>query len=204
MKKKLDFREDPIVKHAVKLVQLNQQKKYDEELKLIESVFDKKRSSHWYNKGNVLYCMSKTNEALECYDEAIKLDNRYVKAWYRKGMILFFSKKYSESSMCFEKVIELEQEKFPQESKDWSAGAWFYCMMTYMNERIECNMNKIPVPDELRQKEYYWVMKVKELLELNNIIQKSDDLEKFLDYCHDNLNAILDKLEPNIVLGFKN
>ncbi|MGH2612183.1 MAG: tetratricopeptide repeat protein [Rhabdochlamydiaceae bacterium] len=191
------------MKYATALNQLWEQKKYDEGLKLVESVFNKNNPSDWYNKGNLLWNLSRIDEAIECYNEAISLDKHYVKAWYRKGSILFTQQqRYLESTICFEKIIDLEQKNDFKNDK-WSGASAFSCMIAYIGECDKYTLAKQPRPYEIEQKRLFWEAKVREFLEDNQIIPKFDNETKFLKYCLDNMKNILDKLEPIAGIEFR-
>lgn len=48
-------------------------------------------------------------DALDCYDEILKLDPNCFKAWHDKG-ITFKIKNYNESVLCFNKALELNPD----------------------------------------------------------------------------------------------
>lgn len=180
------------------------QKKYDEGLKLLESHFNKNSPADWYNKGNFLGNLKRDEEAVQCYDEAIKMDNQYIKAWYRKANALLTLKRYLEAVPCYEKVIELEQKKDPENKDDkWSHASAFYCMIAYIYERDRCIFLKKPVPVEIIEGKYFWEEKTRKLLEYNHIIPKLDTETQFVNYCVEHFKDILDKLEPNVVVEFR-
>ncbi len=199
---KLKDSDIPIVERANTLHQLIEQKRYDEALKIVESVFDKNSEEDWYNKGNLLYNLDRKEEALECYNQSTNLDTCYVKAWYRKGNILLNFGKYLESAICYEKVIDLEEENNP-EGNGWSGVAAFSCMIAYLRECDKFTLAKQSRPYELNKKRLFFENKVRQFLEANEIIPKFDNETKFLDYCWENRNDIRRKLEPSIVTEYR-
>ena len=67
-----------------------------------------KDASSWNDKGIELHNKGKYEEAITCYDKAIKLDPHYVYAWYNKGLALYDQRKYKESLKCYDRALELD------------------------------------------------------------------------------------------------
>ena len=199
---KLNDSDKQKVEHATKLHLLMKQERYDEALKFLESVFDKNIAEDWYNKGNLLLNLSRTDEALECYNQATNLDKYYVKAWYRKGNILTYQKKYLESTICYETVIDLEEENNPK-GDGWSGAAAFSCMFSYLSECDKYTLAKQPRPFEIEQKRLFFENKVRQFLEANEIIPNFDSETEFIQYCLKNEKEILSKLEPSVAIEFR-
>jgi hypothetical protein len=103
----------------------NGQKHHEETLsyfdKAIELSNDNKeiKTQAWYYKGEkwrlmfVLPAWDENccyNEAIKCYDEAIKLDKSYAPAWYAKGFVIEELGKDDEAIKCYDKAIELDKE----------------------------------------------------------------------------------------------
>lgn len=197
--------EDKLGDHARELHKCIKEKRYEDGLKLLDSVFNKNAESDWYNKGNFLANLHRIDEAIECYTHAILLDNEYVKAWYRKGNNLLVKCIWVEAAKCFENVIKIETNNVNRKhgKEEWAAAALFSCMISCVSGYNDCVINKKPMPDFIRLKTDYWIEKTREFLESNQIIPKFDDETKFIDYCHLNYEKILDKLEPNIAIEIR-
>ena len=58
----------------------------------------------WLNKGNDLANLAKYNEAVECYDKALKTNPSDVDAWENKGLALVDLAKYEDSIECYNKA----------------------------------------------------------------------------------------------------
>jgi len=64
----------------------------------------------WYDKGNALYNLNRYEEAIECYEKALKTKPEYKEAWYEKGNALHSLNRYEEAIECFEKALEIYSE----------------------------------------------------------------------------------------------
>lgn len=64
----------------------------------------------WVNKGNALYNQGKYEDAVEAYDEAIKLDTENTPAWLAKGLALDELERYYEAIEAYDEVIKLDPE----------------------------------------------------------------------------------------------
>jgi tetratricopeptide (TPR) repeat protein len=63
---------------------------------------------HGITKGVALKNLGKHNEAIECYDKAIKIDPNYALAWNNKDLALYNLGKYNESIECYDKAIKID------------------------------------------------------------------------------------------------
>ncbi|TMS41367.1 MAG: tetratricopeptide repeat protein [Methanobacterium sp.] len=61
-----------------------------------------KRSYELFNQG-------KYQEALECYDEILKTDQRYTDALYGKGKVLRELSRCQEALDIFDKILEIDE-----------------------------------------------------------------------------------------------
>ena len=61
-------------------------------------------------KGNDLLNLSKFDEAIKIFDQAIATDPASVTAWNGKGAALGMAGRYEEALACFEKAIEIDDE----------------------------------------------------------------------------------------------
>jgi tetratricopeptide (TPR) repeat protein len=65
-------------------------------------------SNAWVLKGLVLDALNKSLESTECYDRAIKLDNRNVAAWNDKGVALYRMSEFDEAIACYDYATNLD------------------------------------------------------------------------------------------------
>ena len=62
----------------------------------------------WFNKGRDLDDLGEYDEAIEAYDEAIRLNPNYAKAWFNKGLSLDDLGKYDEAVKAYDEAIRLD------------------------------------------------------------------------------------------------
>lgn len=69
----------------------------------------------WNNKGVKLEKAGKYAEAIKAYDQAIKLNPKYIEAWNNKGVALFNLGRYEVSIRVYEQAIKLD----PNDADVW-------------------------------------------------------------------------------------
>ena len=77
----------------------------------IKNNFD--ASMVWVNKGNAFYNQEKFEEAIEAYDEAIRLDPNNEYAWHSKGLALGELDRYNEAIEAYDETIRIDPENAP-------------------------------------------------------------------------------------------
>jgi tetratricopeptide (TPR) repeat protein len=76
-------------------------------LMLMTSTQCQKTSGDWLDKGNALSSQGKYDEAIQAYDEAIKLDPTLAAAWSNKGLALEALGRTTEAEAAFAKAKEI-------------------------------------------------------------------------------------------------
>jgi hypothetical protein len=72
-------------------------------------------ATDWNNKGIALKAQGKYDEAIEAFDEAIRLDPNDASAWKNKGLALSHQDKYDEAIQAYDEAIRLD----PQDAYNW-------------------------------------------------------------------------------------
>lgn len=74
-------------------------------------------AEEWLERGNELFSQGDYEEAIEAYDEALRLDPENPVAWSNKGTALINQRRYEEAIQAFDEVIRIDPEL---------ASAWSY------------------------------------------------------------------------------
>lgn len=86
------------------------------------------------NKGSSLDNLGKRDEALVCYDAALKLDSKSARAWFNKGVTLFACNRLNEAMLCYRRALELD----PESEQVWSNLGVALKSSGKMDEAIVC------------------------------------------------------------------
>ena len=88
----------------------------------------------WSDKGSSLDSLSRVEEAIRCFDQALDLDPRYMAAWTNKGNSLRRLGRHDEAIRCLDKALELD----PLCVTTWNIkGICLDCLGRY-KEAISC------------------------------------------------------------------
>ena len=71
---------------------------------------DNVTSSSWFDKGLELYAQEKYEQAIQAWDEAIKINPQYAIAWNAKGNALWHLGKYNEAINAYDQAISIESK----------------------------------------------------------------------------------------------
>jgi len=87
-------------------------KKFPESLRYYESALVKNPQSYsaLCNKGLCLFKISRLDEALACYDEALKTYKNIPEAFFMKGKIMYIQQNFAEAIIQFHNSLDLEPE----------------------------------------------------------------------------------------------
>jgi tetratricopeptide (TPR) repeat protein len=72
-------------------------------------------ATQWNNKGASLIELGRTNESLECFDRALRLNPHLIQAWYNKGSALAALDRSEEALTCLDRAIAID----PSDEKAW-------------------------------------------------------------------------------------
>jgi len=108
-----------------------------DKLKLADIDLLPKDEIAWNIEGTEFSKQNKFAEAIECFDEAIKINPMFELPWVNKGLALFNLKDYEKASECFEKAIEIN----PKFGGAWENRGKALINLGRNEEALEC-LNK--------------------------------------------------------------
>ncbi len=73
-----------------------------------DTQMDLKSDTSWNNKGVILTKLGKYNEALDCFDSALKLNPGVSDTWLNRGIALVKLNEYEEAMDCFDRALQLD------------------------------------------------------------------------------------------------
>ena len=88
----------------------------------------------WINKGFVLSYLRRYEEAIECFDKAIEIDEKDTYSRYKKGITLTRLKRYKEAIECFDKAIKIDEK----DVEVWTGKGVALSRLKRYEEAIEC------------------------------------------------------------------
>jgi tetratricopeptide (TPR) repeat protein len=88
----------------------------------------------WNNKGCSLHTLGRDEEALKCYNKALKLNPAYIMAWNNKGNSLNSLGHFDQAVFCFDKAIALD----PEDAAIWNNKATSLNYLGRIEEAIHC------------------------------------------------------------------
>jgi tetratricopeptide (TPR) repeat protein len=71
----------------------------------------------WHNKGLALLRIKRFRESIECFDMALRLNEKYAKAWYNKGRALELLGDRTSAQPCLNKARRLDPMLFAKLTK---------------------------------------------------------------------------------------
>jgi len=96
----------------------------------------------WTNKGLSLMALGRMDEALQCYEKAIRQDHRLSSAWLAKGNALYQLELYKDALTAYNKLIEIDNRNL----EGWiRKGLAFFSLkrfqdaLTCYNKALELN-----------------------------------------------------------------
>jgi len=78
--------------------------------------------NQWVNKGHELVKKGSYKDAINCYNEALKLNPNLPRAWCSKGYALIKLKKYKESHACLDEALRIN----PRHVSCWTIKGWAF------------------------------------------------------------------------------
>jgi len=87
----------------------------------------------WYKRGSNLTKQKRYEDAILCYDNAVRLDPRFVIAWGDLGDNFHHLGKYEDSLKCYEKIIDV----YPNDAKAWQSRAFQLIKLFRLEEALQ-------------------------------------------------------------------
>ncbi len=72
------------------------------------SQFDEDSHTAWNNKGVVFTKLGKFNEAIDCFDSALKINSKVSNVWLNRGIALVKLNEFKEAMDCFDRALQLD------------------------------------------------------------------------------------------------
>ena len=79
---------------------------------------------YWYDQGIKFVDLEKWEDALDCCDKAIEIDEKRPDAWFSKGIVLRTLEKHNDAIECFDKTIERCDNAIDIDGNNVKAEAW--------------------------------------------------------------------------------
>ena len=95
---------------------------------------DPENAFAWYIKGAALADLEKHEEAIACYDTAIRMDPRNAEVWNSEGVSLEILGRYEQAVKCHDKAIEIN----PRNADAWSNKGVALMGLKKYKEAVEC------------------------------------------------------------------
>jgi tetratricopeptide (TPR) repeat protein len=92
-------------------------------------------------KGNECFYNKEYDKAIECYDNALKINPSYALAWYNKGLTFFELKKYNEAIECYDNALKIN----PSYALALNNKGTVFDRLKKYNEAIECYDNALKI-----------------------------------------------------------
>ena len=91
-------------------------------------------AEEWIERGDKFYIKGEYEKAIECYNEALKINPKDADAWYNKGVLYARLKKYEEAIECYDKALKIN----PEYANAWNNKGVVYAELKEYKKAIEC------------------------------------------------------------------
>lgn len=119
---------------------------YNEALILYEEALSlnfKPTAEYWFNKGEILKRLNEYENAIECFDNSIKIKENKDDAWLGKGNCFYNLKKYEDAIQCYDKVLNIKNSSFISQAIT-NKGVALYDLKK-IKEAIQCFKNALKI-----------------------------------------------------------
>jgi tetratricopeptide (TPR) repeat protein len=91
-------------------------------------------ATKWFNRGVELLGQTEFEEALKCFDEAIRIDPKYAEAWLNRGFAVRGLGRFEEVLECFKKATEIN----PGYTEAWLNRGFALRGLERYEEALDC------------------------------------------------------------------
>ncbi len=144
-------------------------------------------------KGRFLMQAKKQEEALECFDKAIKLNPKYAEAYNEKGNALLILGKVDEAIKCFTKATEINEKYITA----WQGKEAALLMQNKQDEAIRCLEHITEIDPE---NEEAWITKGFVLSDIHRFNEALKCFDKAVEINPESIDAYNKKAEVLIAL----
>ena len=88
----------------------------------------------WFNKGKTFYDQNQYKDAIQCFDEAIKICQDYTEAWCQKGNAFFMLGDRDEAIQFYDEAIRTD----PKYKEAWNNKGTVFHVQGKYDEAIQC------------------------------------------------------------------
>ena len=64
------------------------------------------KANDWFKQGNGFFEAKRYEEALRCYDQAVKIDPGDTRAWDNRGLCFANLNRHAEAIPCYDKALQ--------------------------------------------------------------------------------------------------
>jgi tetratricopeptide (TPR) repeat protein len=153
-----------------------------------EKEYTERIIENWKNTGLRLLSESRPVEAVQCFDEALILNENLEDIWLNRGKTLVTLGRIKESLASFNKVIELNDKNF-------EAYSYKGFLLAFKNDQDGFDKNIKIAMDLNPNSEIVWLNKTKAHLVLKQFKDALNSSEKALNIKPDNIEALMCKCE---------
>jgi serine/threonine protein kinase/Tfp pilus assembly protein PilF len=109
---------------------------------LLKDWRDSRSAKAWAGKGKILYHLNHHQEAIDCFDKALKIDQQFADAWSGKGDALYSLDQFNEAIKCYDRTLAINPRHIDalcdKGASLQALGRWQEAL-EYCNKTLEIN-----------------------------------------------------------------
>jgi tetratricopeptide (TPR) repeat protein len=134
------------------------------------------------SKGNMYFDSGEYSKAIECYDDALGIDERYALAWINKGASFRELGRYNEAIQCYDKGLEIDES----DTLPWNNRGFVLYNLGRYDEAIESYIKALEIDEKFVTA---WTNKGVALNSLSRYTEAIEQYDKALKIDQKNSNA---------------